>query len=104
MARRINWRIVRSNLPEAREELQRLEAMAADPNDRSEVVLEIGLGHAYHHLNFAWHIRHIKTSQYRHLTNREFKRWGRFPRTVWLMGSDDVSVRRQATHKKVSKK
>jgi len=87
MARRINWQIVLSNLTEAREELQQLEAMASDRNRRHEVKLEVGLSHAYHHLNFAWHIRHVKTSRYRHLTNQEFGRWGKFPTTVRLMGS-----------------
>jgi hypothetical protein len=60
---RLNWIAVRSNLSEAREELQKLERMVAGAERRSEVGLEIGLGHAYHHLNFAWHVRRIPMSQ-----------------------------------------
>jgi hypothetical protein len=84
MARRINWRTVLSNITEAREELQHLEAMAVDRRCRNEAELEVGLGHAYHHLNSAWHVRHIPTSRYAHLSDREFNQWGRFPKDVWL--------------------
>ena len=86
MARRINWRIVLSNNTEAREQLQDLGAMAVDRGYRSEGQLEVGLSHAYHHLNFAWHVRHIPTSRYAHLSDREFNQWGRFPKDVWLPG------------------
>ncbi len=35
--RRINWQTVASNVAEAREELERLKAIAGDPKRRSEV-------------------------------------------------------------------
>ncbi|MFI5176636.1 MAG: hypothetical protein ACHQKY_17380 [Terriglobia bacterium] len=84
MARRINWRIVLSNLAEAREELQRLEALVVDRRRRHEALLEVGLGHAYHHLNCAWRARAIPTSRYARCTTRDFNLWGRFPTNVWL--------------------
>jgi hypothetical protein len=58
--------------------------MGVDRRCRSEGALEVGLGHAYHHLNSAWHVRHIATSRYARCSDRDFNRWGRFPRDVWL--------------------
>ncbi len=52
------------------------------PNDRERHLrrkLEIDLRHAYHHMNFAWHIRRIDPQKYIHLSDRNFKRWGKFP-------------------------
>jgi hypothetical protein len=79
MAKRpLNLEIVRSNLAEAIEELQKLERSAA-AGELHEGGLQVGLCHAYHHLNFAWNIRFVPTSQYAALTDSEFKRWGRYP-------------------------
>jgi hypothetical protein len=36
------------------------------------------LSHAYHHLNLAWNIRRISTSEYSRLTQEQFERWGRY--------------------------
>lgn len=84
MRRPINWRIVLSNVTEAREELQQLEAIIADRTRRSRESLEVSLSHAYHHLNYAWRVKHVPTSRYARLTNAEFNRWGEFPKDVWL--------------------
>jgi 5-bromo-4-chloroindolyl phosphate hydrolysis protein len=40
MPKRINWRIVRSNLDEARQELERLEKAATKPNCKTGYTLE----------------------------------------------------------------
>ena len=36
--------------------------------DLSVEALQVGLLHAYHHLNFAWNIRNVPTEQYAKLT------------------------------------
>jgi hypothetical protein len=82
--KRLNWKVILSNLSEARRELEKLEGLAVDAKHRSEVELEIGLAHAYYHLNFAWHVRRVPMSRYANLTDQDFNRWGRFPRNVEL--------------------
>jgi hypothetical protein len=49
----MNLEIILSNLSEAVEELQRLAQKAAK-QELSEGEFQVGLRHAYHHLNFAW--------------------------------------------------
>ena len=86
--KRLNWKCIRSNISEARLALQDLEMIIArsgpimelsHPPQRSLEQLEVSLRHAYHHLNFAWNIRYIKTAKYRSLTDSDFKKWGKFP-------------------------
>lgn len=76
----LNWKIILSNIKEAREELQELEKRIRSSEKLNEVYLEISLRHAYHHLNSAWNIRHTETKKYAHLTDSDFKKWGKFPR------------------------
>lgn len=92
---RMNWKIVLWNIAEAREELQRLEkAIEAAGQERSQEFLEVGLGHAYHHLNFAWRARHWTIARYRAITQLEFDSFGQFPRDVWLPRSSPRTRRR----------
>ena len=79
---RMNWAIVELNLTQAREELERLERMVADRKARSKIKFQVGLCHAYHHLNFAWNARHATNRHYGSLSTSDFKRWGRYPRDV----------------------
>ena len=76
--KRLNRPIIASNLAEAREELERLHNLAST-GKLTEAGLQVGLCHAYHHLNFAWNIRFVPTSQYAALTDSQFKEWGRYP-------------------------
>jgi hypothetical protein len=76
--KRLNRRIIASNLAEAVEELQRLHRLSST-GKLNEAQLQVGLCHAYHHLNFAWNIRFVPTAEYRALTDSQFKRWGRYP-------------------------
>ena len=75
---RHNWKIVASNMAEAREEIERLEKLIADKCISREE-FEIGLRHAFHHLNFAWNIRHMPTKRYTNLTQEDFEAWGQHP-------------------------
>ncbi|MGD0235355.1 MAG: hypothetical protein ABSC55_12575 [Syntrophorhabdales bacterium] len=68
-----------TEIREAREELEKLEHKIASSNKPVEIKLELSLRHAYHHLNFAWNIRHIETGKYSNLTEADFKKWGKFP-------------------------
>ena len=61
--KRMNLEIIQGNLSEAVEELRRLQRKAAR-KDLTEEEFQVGLLHAYHHLNFAWNIRHQTTEQY----------------------------------------
>ncbi len=76
---RINWEIVSSNLAEAKEELDELVAGKAPEGTTRDVWFQIALQHIYHHLNFAWNVRHESTEKYANLTDEDFERWGRFP-------------------------
>ena len=82
VAKRINWDLVASNLAEAREEIECLEAVVAKRRGLKEVALQLSLEHAYHHLNFAWNARHATSNQYSNLTDAQFNRWGAFPTKV----------------------
>jgi hypothetical protein len=77
----LNLEIIGGNLAEAIEELEGLHAQALKGTLHEEE-LRVGLLHAYHHLNFAWNIRRVETSQYAHLTDRQFKRWGKYPSRI----------------------
>lgn len=76
--KRLNRTIIEHNLSEAIEELDKLRDRAAR-RELKEEELQIGLLHAYHHLNFAWNIRYVPTSEYASLTQSQFNRWGKYP-------------------------
>ena len=78
--KRLNWKIIESNIREARQELQELESQIGKTRKPAEIEFELSLRHAYHHLNSAWNIRHTKTQKYRKLTESDFKKWGKFPK------------------------
>jgi hypothetical protein len=79
--RPFNREIIRSNLAEAIEQLQTLERKAAE-GELCEEELQVGLQHAYHHVNFAWNVRLISTSEYSNLTQSQFESWGRYPTEI----------------------
>ena len=77
----LNLKIIGINLSEAIEELHGLRDRASN-GELTEAGLQVGLAHAYHHLNFACHIRHVSTAQYAKLTKAQFDRWGRYPSDI----------------------
>ncbi len=85
--KKLNWKIILSNVKEAREELEELELQIAAARKPAEVELELSFRHAYHHLNSAWNVRHTETEKYRNLTRSDFKKWGKFPK-----GFDDLET------------
>jgi hypothetical protein len=78
----LNRALVRRQIEEAREQLEDLEARLKNGRRLSEDELEILLGHAYHHLNFAWNCRNVREEVYRSLTHSQFLKWGRVPLRV----------------------
>jgi hypothetical protein len=82
MRKRLNWKIILSNIAEAREQLEKIEARVENGKRPSEIELEIMLGHPYHHLNFAWNIRFEKSQSYGNLTDENFNRWSKFPKEI----------------------
>lgn len=66
--RGLNWTIILYDIREAREQLEQTEKRVNDGENVSEIEFEIMLQHAYHHLNFAWNVRHVATSKYANLT------------------------------------
>ena len=82
MRKRLNWKIISYDLAEAREQLEEIEARINSGKKPSEVEFQIMLEHAYHHLNFAWNVRHQSTREYRHLSDADFNRWSEFPKVM----------------------
>ena len=76
--KRLNMQNIGLDLSEAMDTLELL-LNRARTGDLGEEELQIGLCHAYHHLNFAWNTRHVPTSKYAKLTKRQFDRWGKYP-------------------------
>jgi hypothetical protein len=79
--RPFNRRNISFNIDEAIEELQKLLGKANDGTLKEEE-LQIGLLHAYHHLNFAWNTRRISKSEYSHQMQARFKQWGKYPSDI----------------------
>jgi hypothetical protein len=79
---RMNWKIIESNIQEAREQLVQIELLISSKKYPSEGELQVMVEHAYHHLNFAWNTRRIATKQYRRLSDEEFNRWGKYPSDI----------------------
>lgn len=79
----LNNKIIAGNLAEANEEIAKLIFKAVH-GDLKEEELQIGLLHAYHHLNFAWNIRRTPIAEYAALSKKQFKRWGRYPADLEL--------------------
>lgn len=76
------WEVIGSNIAEAREELQTIEARIASGNPPDEVEFQVAMQHAYHHLNFAWNMRNYPLDWYANLTREDFDRWGQFPKDL----------------------
>jgi hypothetical protein len=77
----LNYKIIRSNIEEAIEELQKLGNRLGD-GALVEEELQIGLGHAYHHLNVAWNVRRVSTRAYANMTQELFQQWRAYPKDI----------------------
>lgn len=79
----MNHDIILGNIIEAIAELHNLRNRLESQDNKPDVKeLRNSLRHAYHHLNFAWYIRKIDKEKYINLSERNFRRWGKFPKGV----------------------
>ena len=88
---RINWKTIDSNLREAREQLEEIERLITSRKYPSEDELQVMFEHTYHHLNFAWNTRRVTTKQYSRLSDKEFNRWGTYPKDIETFVVSEVS-------------
>ena len=96
---RLNWKIILYNIAEAREQLEQIEMRAKNGKKPAEGKLQVMLEHAYHHLNFAWNIRHVPTKRYSKLSDAEFNRWSKFPKEI-----EEWKIERKKKRKSGAKK
>ena len=92
----LNVRIVLSNVREARRQLEAIEKELGAEGKRGsdkEAALEVGLGHAFHHLNAAWRARRWPMSRYREMNARDFRLLSQWPEDVWIPGKDSAKKR-----------
>jgi len=78
----LNWTIILYNIREAREQLEEIEARVKTGEKVDEIEFQIMIEHAYHHLNFAWNVRHASTRKYANLTDEDFDLWSKFPKEI----------------------
>ena len=78
----INWETILSDIAEARSELEMIEKDVKSGTPPSEIDFKVRLRHAYHHVNFAWNCRHVATTNYASMSDKDFKKWGRYPKDI----------------------
>ncbi len=79
---RLNRKIILHNISEAREELQQIEKMLSSSERLEPIHFQVAMQHAFHHLNFAWNIRHWPTKRYGSLSRTDFEEAGTFPKDL----------------------
>ena len=80
--KRLNRKFVHYNVVEAREQLQGIEALLVSDRSVSDAKLQVMVEHAYHHLNFAWHVRHVPRKKCANPTDRDFNKWSKYPKEI----------------------
>jgi len=74
-----NKDIIVFNIQEAKDQLNEiLRDIEGDP-EFSEVELRIALEHAYHHMNYAWHIRDVNEERLAACSDEDFREWSKYP-------------------------
>ena len=79
--RPLNTKLIAGNIAEANEQLASLLHTILT-GKLNEAELRVGLRHAYHHLNVAWNIKRVRTSEYANLTQEQFEEWGKYPSDI----------------------
>jgi hypothetical protein len=78
----MNWKAILSNLKEAGEQIDDLVSSIESGDPPNEEAFQIFLRHAYHHLNFAWNVRHVDADRYSSMTDTDFEEWGKYSSDV----------------------
>jgi len=74
-----NKELIRLNIEEAKEELESLLSNLASDPEYTEGEFQIALEHAYHHLNYAWHIRKVDEDRAGACSQEDFVKWSKYP-------------------------
>ncbi len=74
-----NRDLIIANLEEAIEQLQETISEIGSNKEYDEVELRIDMEHAYHHLNYAWHIRNVSASEAEECSKENYVKWSKFP-------------------------
>lgn len=74
-----NKSLIAANIEEAKEELENMLANLANSPDYSVAEFKVSIEHAYHHLNFAWHIRNENANRVKACSPDDFKAWSKYP-------------------------
>lgn len=74
-----NSDLIISNLEEAIEQLQETIAELRSDTEYDEGQLRIDLEHAYHHLNYGWHIRKVSEADASECSNENYVKWSKYP-------------------------
>jgi hypothetical protein len=75
----LTWENITGNIKDALKEMQKLDRQISSGDMPDEVEFQIAMQHIYHHLNFAWNIRHEPIENYVGMTKDQFNLWGKFP-------------------------
>lgn len=67
------------NLEEAIEQLQDTVSSLSNHQEYDEGQFRLDLAHAYHHVNFAWHIRAVSQSEVAECSQDNYVKWSKFP-------------------------
>jgi hypothetical protein len=78
---KLNWEFILYNLRDAQEELDRVIKLA-EAGDMDEIDFRVKMEHAYHHLNFAWNIRHVTSKRAAKCVKEDFNEWSKFPKDI----------------------
>ena len=82
MRKTINWQTILSDITEARAQLQEIEAKVKSGKPPCKEEFQVSLKHAYQHLNFSWNCRHVPTNKYAGMSEKDFSRWGEYPKDL----------------------
>ncbi len=78
---RLNLEFILYNLRDVREQVDEIIKLA-EAGDLDEINFETSMEHAYHHLNFAWNIRHMGSKRAAKCVRKDFNKWSKYPRDL----------------------
>ncbi len=74
-----NRDLIKSNIEEAKGELESILSDLIVDSEYSEPEFQVALEHAYHHLNYAWHIRNVEPDRAAKCSQKDYIQWSKFP-------------------------
>jgi TolA-binding protein len=74
-----NRDLIIGNIEEAIEQLQDAVSELRNDQEYDEGQLRLDLEHAYHHLNYAWHIRTASEPEAAECSQENYVKWSKFP-------------------------